>query len=48
VIATFRIPGSWEGEGFKILARILASPYCDRSVSMYEAAGRAVSSMGGA
>jgi succinyl-CoA synthetase beta subunit len=47
VIATFRIPGSWEGEGFKILARY-GVPYCDRSVSMYEAAGRAVSSMGAA
>ena len=47
VIATFRIPGSWEGEGFKILARYGVN-YCDRSVSMYEAAGRAVSSMGGA
>src|SRR5688572_1886424 len=47
VIATFRIPGSWENEGFKILARYGVN-YCDRSVSMYEAAGRAVSSMGGA
>jgi Succinyl-CoA synthetase, beta subunit len=47
VIATFRIPGSWEGEGFKILARYGVA-YCDRSVSMYEAAGRAVSSTGGA
>jgi succinyl-CoA synthetase beta subunit/citryl-CoA synthetase large subunit len=45
VIATFRIPGSWEGEGFKILAKYGVA-YCDRSVSMYEAAGRAVSSMG--
>jgi succinyl-CoA synthetase beta subunit/citryl-CoA synthetase large subunit len=40
-IAIFRIPGSWEGEGFKILARY-GVEYCDRSVSMYEAAGRAV------
>jgi succinyl-CoA synthetase beta subunit len=47
VIATFRIPGSWEGEGFKILAKYGVN-YCDRSVSMYEAAGRAVSSTGGA
>jgi succinyl-CoA synthetase beta subunit/citryl-CoA synthetase large subunit len=47
VIATFRIPGSWEGEGFKILAKYGVA-YCDRSVSMYEAAGRAVSSMGAA
>jgi succinyl-CoA synthetase beta subunit len=47
VIATFRIPGSWEGEGFKILAKYGVA-YCDRSVSMYEAAGRAVSSTGAA
>jgi succinyl-CoA synthetase beta subunit/citryl-CoA synthetase large subunit len=40
-IAIFRIPGSWEGEGFKILAKY-GVEYCDRSVSMYEAAGRAV------
>src|SRR4030095_5098648 len=39
VIATFRIPGAWEGEGFKILAKYGVN-YCDRSVSMYEAAGR--------
>jgi len=41
VIAIFRIPGSWEDEGFKILAKY-GVEYCDRSVSMYEAAGRAV------
>jgi succinyl-CoA synthetase beta subunit/citryl-CoA synthetase large subunit len=46
-IAVFRIPGSWEGEGFKILTKYGVS-YCDRSVSMYEAAGRAVKSMGAA
>jgi succinyl-CoA synthetase beta subunit/citryl-CoA synthetase large subunit len=40
-IAIFRIPGSWEGEGFKILKKY-GVEYCDRSVSMYEAAGRAV------
>ena len=40
-IAIFRIPGSWEEEGFKILERHRVE-YCDRSVSMYEAAGRAV------
>jgi len=45
VIGTFRIPGSWEREGFKILAKYGVN-YCDRSVSMYEAAGRAVQSMG--
>jgi succinyl-CoA synthetase beta subunit/citryl-CoA synthetase large subunit len=45
VIAIFRIPGSWEEEGFKIL-RKYGVDYCDRSVSMYEAAGRAVAKMG--
>src|SRR4029453_15408154 len=44
VIAIFRIPGAWEGEGFKIL-RKYGVDYCDRSVSMYEAAGRAVAKM---
>jgi succinyl-CoA synthetase beta subunit len=44
VIAIFRIPGAWEGEGFKILARY-GVDYCDRSVSMDEAAGRAVAKM---
>ena len=43
-IAIFRIPGSWEGEGFKILERY-GVEYCDRSVSMYDAAGRAVEKM---
>ena len=46
-IAIFRIPGAWEDEGFKILAKY-GVEYCDRSVSMYEAAGRAVSSTGAA
>jgi succinyl-CoA synthetase beta subunit/citryl-CoA synthetase large subunit len=41
VIAIFRIPGAWEDEGFAIL-RKYGVPYVDRSVSMYEAAGRAV------
>jgi succinyl-CoA synthetase beta subunit/citryl-CoA synthetase large subunit len=45
VIAIFRIPGAWEGEGFKIL-RKYGVDYCDRSVSMYEAAGKAVAKMG--
>jgi succinyl-CoA synthetase beta subunit/citryl-CoA synthetase large subunit len=40
-IAIFRIPGAWEDEGFKILDRY-GVEYCDRSVSMWEAAGRAV------
>ena len=44
VIAIFRIPGAWEGEGFKILAKY-GVDYCDRSVSMYEAAGRAVAKL---
>ncbi|MCH2171595.1 acetate--CoA ligase family protein [Myxococcota bacterium] len=43
-ITIFRIPGSWEEEGFKILERY-GVEYCDRSVSMYEAAGRAVAKM---
>jgi len=43
-IAIFRIPGSWETEGFKILKHY-GVEYCDRSVSMYEAAGRAVAKM---
>jgi succinyl-CoA synthetase beta subunit/citryl-CoA synthetase large subunit len=44
-IAIFRIPGSWEDDGFKILKKY-GVEYCDRSVSMYEAAGRAVAKMG--
>ncbi len=40
-IAIFRIPGSWERDGFKLLEKY-GVEYCDRSVSMYEAAGRAV------
>jgi succinyl-CoA synthetase beta subunit len=43
-IAIFRIPGAWEEEGFKILAKY-GVEYCDRSVSMYDAAGRAVAKM---
>jgi succinyl-CoA synthetase beta subunit/citryl-CoA synthetase large subunit len=46
-IAIFRIPGSWEAEGFKILEHY-GVEYCDRKVSMYEAAGRAVAKMKGA
>ena len=45
-IAIFRIPGSWEGDGFQILEHY-GVEYCDRSVSMYEAAGRAVAKMKG-
>ena len=43
-IAIFRIPGSWEDDGFKILEQY-GVEYCDRTVSMYEAAGRAVAKM---
>jgi succinyl-CoA synthetase beta subunit len=46
-IAIFRIPGAWEEEGFKILDRY-GIEYCDRSVSMWEAAGRAVAKIQGA
>src|SRR5207247_3343555 len=46
-VAIFRIPGAWEEEGFKILARY-GVEYCDRSVSMHEAARRAVEKIQGA
>jgi len=45
-IAIFRIPGAWEEEGYKILERY-GVPYADRSVSLDEAARRAVSAAGG-
>ena len=45
-IAIFRIPGAWEEEGFKILDKY-GIEYCDRSVSMHEAAGRAVEKIQG-
>src|SRR6266511_2279944 len=45
-IAIFRIPGAWEEEGFKILDRY-GIEYCDRSVSLWEAAGRAVAKVQG-
>jgi succinyl-CoA synthetase beta subunit/citryl-CoA synthetase large subunit len=44
-IAIFRIPGAWEEEGFKILERY-GIEYADRSVSMHEAARRAVEKIG--
>ncbi len=44
-IAIFRIPGAWEEEGFKIL-RKYGVDYADRSVSLHEAAGRAVEKIG--
>lgn len=40
-IAIFRIPGSWEEDGFKILEKY-GVEYADRTVSMSEAARRAV------
>jgi succinyl-CoA synthetase beta subunit/citryl-CoA synthetase large subunit len=43
-IAIFRIPGAWEDDGFKIL-RKYGVEYCDRTVSMFEAARRAVAKM---
>ena len=45
-IAIFRIPGSWEEEGFAILDRY-GVEYVDRSVSMHEAARRAVAKLSG-
>jgi succinyl-CoA synthetase beta subunit len=45
-IAIFRIPGAWEDEGYKILERY-GVEYCDRSVSMHEAARRAVEKIQG-
>ena len=44
-IAIFRIPGAWEEDGFKILAKY-GVEYCDRTVSMSEAARRAVEKVG--
>jgi succinyl-CoA synthetase beta subunit len=44
-IAVFRIPGAWEEEGFKILDRY-GVEYFDRTVSMHEAAKRAVEKIG--
>jgi succinyl-CoA synthetase beta subunit/citryl-CoA synthetase large subunit len=45
-IAIFRIPGAWEDEGFKILERY-GVEYADRSVSLHEAARRAVEKIQG-
>src|SRR3990170_909296 len=44
-IAIFRIPGAWEADGFKLLKKY-GVEYCDRTVSMYQAAGRAVAKIG--
>jgi len=46
-IAVFRIPGAWEDEGFKILEKY-GVEYYDRTVSMHEAAKRAVEKIQGA
>jgi succinyl-CoA synthetase beta subunit/citryl-CoA synthetase large subunit len=46
-IAIFRIPGAWEEEGFKILEKY-GVDYADRSVSLHEAARRAVEKIQGA
>jgi succinyl-CoA synthetase beta subunit len=46
-IAIFRIPGAWEEEGFKILEKY-GVEYADRSVSLHEAARRAVEKIGSA
>jgi len=46
-IAIFRIPGAWEEEGFQILDRY-GVEYADRSVSLHEAARRAVEKIQGA
>ncbi len=43
-IAVFRIPGAWEEEGYKILRRY-GVEYCDRTVSIDEAARTAVAKM---
>src|ERR687893_875017 len=40
-VAVFRIPGAWEDEGFKILAKY-GVEYFDRSTSLHEAARMAV------
>src|SRR5579884_2490479 len=45
-IAIFRIPGAWEEEGFKILEKY-GVEYADRSVSLHEAARRAVEKIEG-
>ena len=44
-IAIFRIPGAWEADGFKILEKY-GVEFCDRTVSMSEAARRAVHKVG--
>ena len=43
-VAVFRVPGAWEEEGFKILSKY-GVPFCDRTVSIDEAAKMAVERM---
>ena len=45
-IAIFRLPGSWEEEGFALLERY-GVEYVDRSVSMHGAGQRAVAKAAG-
>jgi succinyl-CoA synthetase beta subunit/citryl-CoA synthetase large subunit len=45
-IAIFRVPGAWEADAAKILQKY-GVEYCDRSVSISEAARRAVEKIGG-
>jgi succinyl-CoA synthetase beta subunit/citryl-CoA synthetase large subunit len=44
-IAIFRVPGAWEADAAKILEKY-GIDYCDRSVSISEAARRAVEKIG--
>ncbi len=44
-IAIFRVPGAWEGDAVKILKKY-GVEYCDRTVSISEAARRAVEKIG--
>ncbi len=45
-IAIFRVPGAWEADAFKILKKY-GVEYCDRTVSISEAAKRAVEKIQG-
>ena len=45
-IAIFRVPGAWEADAAKILEKY-GVEYCDRTVSISEAATRAVEKIGG-
>ena len=44
-IAIFRVPGAWEADAAKILDKY-GVEYCDRTVSISEAARRAVEKIG--